>query len=297
MGHSRLRELSVRLLGGVRRVAPRRVAGGAWLWPGQPRTLQVKQMGPDKLRSVLVTSRPAARANPRAYQQALSTHLSVHLLDALLRQLEVNVVLDVGANRGQFGRSLRELGYAGRIVSYEPVSVNLTHLRRAAAGDPNWVVEAFALGDVDSTTDINVSSGPGKLSSLLPSNEFGRQRFANMRDVVATRETIEVRRLDHVCERGLTGIESPRIFLKLDTQGYDLLALAGAGDYLEQVVGLQSEVSCIAIYDGMPHLTEQIAVYEEAGFAAAGMYPVSRDDKTLAVVEFDLLMVRRGAAS
>jgi hypothetical protein len=43
----------------------------------------------------------------------------------------------------------------------------------------------------------------------------------------------------------------------------------------------------------MPHLTEQIATYEEAGFAVAGMYPVSRDTDSLAVIELDLLMVRR----
>jgi FkbM family methyltransferase len=255
----------------------------------------VERIGPRKLRSFLLTSRAAVRRYPRAYQQALSTHLSGHLLEALLRQLEVNVVLDVGANRGQFGRGLRELGFTGRIVSYEPVSTNLAQLREAAAADPNWMVEAFALGDVDSTADMKVSAGAGKLSSLLPSSDFGRKRFANMRDEVVARETIQVRRLDGVCHRAFAGIDRPRAFLKLDTQGYDLLALAGAGEYLKDFVGLQSEVSCIPIYTGMPHLTEQIAVYEDAGFAAAGLFPVTRDNETLAVIEFDLLMVRREA--
>ena len=56
---------------------------------------------------------------------------------------------------------------------------------------------------------------------------------------------------------------------------------------------MQSEVSCIPIYEGMPHLTQQIATYEEAGFASAGMFPVTWDHETLAVIEFDVLMVRR----
>ena len=43
----------------------------------------------------------------------------------------------------------------------------------------------------------------------------------------------------------------------------------------------------------MTHLTQQIATYEEAGFASAGMFPVSWDKETLAVIEFDVLMVRR----
>jgi FkbM family methyltransferase len=215
------------------------------------------------------------------------------LLETVLRRLDVNVVLDVGANRGQFGRKLRNLGYTGRIVSYEPVSVNLAELREAADGDPDWLVEGLALGDVDSTTDIHVAAGAGKLSSLLDSNEFGRKRFTNMRAEVAASETIQVRRLDAVCGRAVSGIDDPRLFLKLDTQGYDLQALAGAGDRLGDIVAMQSEVSCIPIYEGMPHLTQQIDAYEKAGFAAAGMFPVTWDHETLAVIEFDVLMVRR----
>jgi len=292
MGHPGLRGLNDRFLGSLRGVAPLRVAN-AWLWPRRPGRLEVKKLGPEALGSYLLTNPEAVRRHPRAYQNALSTQLSVHLLGTVLRRLDVNVVLDVGANRGQFGRSLRELGYRGRIVSYEPVSVNLAALREAADGDPEWLVEPVALGDVDSTTDIHVAAGAGKLSSLLDSNEFGRKRFTNMRDEVATRETIQIRRLDTVCGRAVAGIDVPRLFLKLDTQGYDLLALGGAGDRIGDVVALQSEVSCIPIYEGMPHLTQQIAAYEQAGFAAAGMFPVTWDKETLAVIEFDVLMVRR----
>ncbi len=292
MGHPGLRGLNDRILGSLRGVAPLRMAD-AWLWPRRPDRLEVTRLGPEALGSFLLTNPEAVRRHPRAYQHALSTQLTDHLLETVLRRLDVNVVLDVGANRGQFGRNLRNLRYTGRIVSYEPVSVNLAELREAAEGDPDWLVEPLALGDVDSATDIHVAAGAGKLSSLLDSNEFGRKRFTNMRDDVAVRETIQIRRLDAVWERAVAGIDDPRLFLKLDTQGYDLQALAGAGDRLGDVVALQSEVSCIPIYEGMPHLTDQIAAYEEAGFAAAGMFPVTWDHETLAVIEFDLLMVRR----
>ena len=292
MGHPGLRGLNDRILGSLRGVAPLRLAD-AWLWPRRVGRLEVKGLGPKALGSYLLTNPEAVRRHPRAYQHALSTQLSDHLLQTVLRRLDVNVVLDVGANRGQFGRNLRILGYTGRIVSYEPVSANLDKLREAAEGDQDWLVEPMALGDVDSTTDIHVSAGAGVLSSLLDSNEFGRKRFTNMRDEVAARETIQVRRLDAVCGRAVAGIDHPRLFLKLDTQGYDLQALAGAGDRLRDVVAMQSEVSCIPIYEGMPHLTQQIATYEEAGFASAGMFPVSWDHETLAVIEFDVLMVRR----
>jgi FkbM family methyltransferase len=295
LGRSAARTSGPRSLGALAPIAGQRLKEGVWLLQRAPKRLRATRVGPPRLGVFLLAEPNAVRRHLRAYQHALTTHLQEELLGGLLRRLDVNVVLDVGANRGQFAQLVRRIGYTGRVVSYEPVSSNLAPLRAAAASDPDWIVEDFALGDVESTARINVSGGPGKLSSLLPSNAFGRERFENLRDEVSTTETIQVRRLDAVFDRAVDGIDPPRVLLKLDTQGYDLPALTGAGDCLEDVVLLQSEVSCIPIYDGMPHLTEQIATYEASGFAVAGRYPVSRDPASLAVIELDLLMVRRGA--
>jgi len=289
------RSIGSRATGALAAAGAQRLAAGAWFWQRTPKRLRVRRLGPAKLDSFLLTNRAAVRRNPRAYQHALSAHLHEELLAALLTELGVNVMLDVGANGGEFAQLLRRIGYTGRIVSYEPVSTNLARLRKASASDPRWLVEGFALGDAESMSEINVAAGAGRLSSLLPSNAFGRERFENLREEASATETIQVRRLDRVWDRAVGDVERPRVFLKLDTQGYDLLALAGAGERLGDVVGLQSEVSCIPIYEGMPHLTEQIAAYEEAGFAVAGLYPVTRDSVSMAVVEFDLLMVRREA--
>lgn len=52
-----------------------------------------------------------------------------HDLVRLLHRYEIDLVLDVGAHRGDFGALLREAGYRGRIVSFEP----LRGPRRAAS--------------------------------------------------------------------------------------------------------------------------------------------------------------------
>jgi hypothetical protein len=78
----------------------------------------------------------------------------------------------------------------------------------------------------------------------------------------------------------------------MDTQGYDLQVLEGAGDALQQVVALQSEVACLPLYDGMPRLPEQLSTYEAAGFQTVGIFPVTQHPATMRAIEMDLLMVR-----
>jgi predicted xylose isomerase-like sugar epimerase len=56
-------------------------------------------------------------------------------LSMMLEAHRVNLVFDVGANQGQFARSLREIGYGGRIVSFEPLSEAWGKLRDAARTD------------------------------------------------------------------------------------------------------------------------------------------------------------------
>jgi len=256
------------------------------------------RVGGPEARSHLVVNERAAREEMARIQKDLSRYLAQEQVAWLLRELDVNVVLDVGANVGQYARELRGSGYRGRIVSFEPVSALAAELRKAAADDPDWLVYDCALGDEETTTEINVARGasrPALVSSLLPSSNFGKEWSEKLRDM--DRETIAVRRLESVFDDAVSGIENPRVFLKMDTQGYDVRAFRGAGDAIDQVVGLQSEVSCVPIYEGMPHLTEQLAVYEDAGFAPAGMFQVSRHRASMRIIEFDLMMVRAQATS
>ena len=58
--------------------------------------------------------------------------LAYHL-KTLLRQLEIDCVLDVGAHEGEFSGFLRDLDYAGEIISFEPVAASFAKLTRADA--------------------------------------------------------------------------------------------------------------------------------------------------------------------
>ena len=222
----------------------------------------------------------------RLCEQARDAHLHW-----LIEALEVDLVLDVGANRGQFGSGLRAGGYAGRLVSFEPAASPRAELERLAGADPAWEVRAWALGDTDGDAVLHAVDEESELGSLRPSSDFGRGWKESMGRT--REETVAVRRLDDAWD-DLAGGAS-RVLLKLDTQGFDLAAFRGAGRLVEAggpVVALLSEVACLPIYDGVPLMAEHLATYAASGWSLAGLYPVSFDRPTLRVIEHDAVLVR-----
>jgi hypothetical protein len=65
-----------------------------------------------------------------------------------LKVFEIDCILDVGANEGQFGESLRASGYTGDIVSFEPLNSAHINLLKRSKPDPHWHVHSrCAVGD------------------------------------------------------------------------------------------------------------------------------------------------------
>jgi hypothetical protein len=58
----------------------------------------------------------------------------------MLNHARVDLLLDVGANVGQYAMRRIETGYSGRIVSFEPLSGPRAALEKEAAGHPNWSI-------------------------------------------------------------------------------------------------------------------------------------------------------------
>jgi len=213
-----------------------------------------------------------------------------NILRDVLSTLSITCILDVGANVGQYASSLRAMGYADWIISFEPVSRNLQQLRTLAADDAKWRVFPWALGKEDGFAQINVMES-SLFSSFLQPDPTSAQRFDSANRVVAT-ERVEVKRLDGVLSECLKDIESPRIFLKLDTQGFDLQVLEGAEAVLQRIFALQSEVAFRKIYIGMPDFMQSLAQLLSKGFEVVDFVPVTREHDRLRVIEMDCIMIR-----
>ncbi|MCM8610670.1 FkbM family methyltransferase [Accumulibacter sp.] len=232
-----------------------------------------------------------ARFEP-IHQQAAAFGTVAHVMRRrqLFTSLRIDLVLDVGANVGQYGRELRS-NYSGQIISFEPVSNVYQELRRGIGNDRGWSAHNMALGRENTTLEINVSSST-VFSSFLKSSEFSQRTFGQSA-MPTKKERVAVKRLEELLPELVPDYRNRRIFLKMDTQGFDLEVFMGLGELKRYVHALQSEVSVIPIYDGMPHWTEGVSEYERHGFAIAGLFPVNMDGNR--VIEFDCLMVNASA--
>jgi FkbM family methyltransferase len=216
-------------------------------------------------------------------------------LATLIESLHIDCVLDVGANKGQFCKFLRHaIGYKGLVVSFEPLQSNIGALNSLASIDDNLIVKQCALGPRDGTARINVMADNCFSSFLRPDNS-GVREF-DRANVVDHCETVEVRRLDGILGDVAEARESRNLYLKMDTQGFDLEVLAGAERLLPRIVALQSEMSVLPIYAEMPSFEQSLAVLRQKGFEISGMYPVSRDP-CHRIIEFDCVMVNGAAVA
>ena len=106
---------------------------------------------------------------------------------------------------------------------------------------------------------------------------------------VAT-ENVSLCRLDDIASKYLT--PDSRVFLKIDTQGYESQVLDGASVLLDRLVGVQLELSLVPLYAGQPLCDQLIRRLFDAGFAMKTLWPGFRDRATGELLQFDAMFFR-----
>lgn len=186
----------------------------------------------------------------------------------LLQTYRVDLVLDVGANVGQFGGELRDLGYRGRIISFEPLASAYAALTRVAQADGAWQTLPIALGAAERTTTLHISgnSYSSSLLEMLPTHlELAPASIG------VGEQTAQVQTLDALFEN-LRG-EAGQVWLKIDTQGYELQVLKGAARSLAQIPTIQLEMSLVPLYRAAPLYQDCLAYLTARGYRLVSLEP------------------------
>ena len=186
----------------------------------------------------------------------------------MLNNHGIDMVFDVGANTGQFASQLRQLGYKQNIVSFEPLSSAFAVLSKKSATVANWSAVNSAIGNIDGTIAINISSNSVSSSILEISDEHVQAVPAS--SVIGT-EDVSIHKLSSIVDQWCPA--DKKLFVKVDTQGYEKSVVEGAHDCMHRISGFQLELSLTTLYAGEALFEDFIVLLKGYGFSLRGIEP------------------------
>jgi FkbM family methyltransferase len=179
----------------------------------------------------------------------------------IINNFEINLLLDIGANTGQYSSEIRRLGYFGEIISFEPLKDAYQDLLKVSKNDSKWSIRNLALGDKKEDNYINVSenSMSSSILKILPLHieSAPQSRYIN-------KQKIEIDTIDSVLKDNY--LDNHNVMVKIDTQGYEKKILEGAIRNIDKIRIIQLEMSIEPLYDGEINITDMIVYMKSIGF-------------------------------
>ena len=192
-----------------------------------------------------------------------------------ITKYDIDLVLDVGANIGQFANSLFKMGYEGSVLSFEPLSREYEELLSRSRSNPKWMVaERCAIGDIDGEIEINISENSLGSSHLLPTQKL---LMASPGSGFVGSEKVKMYKLSTIAPPFLKNFKSP--FLKIDVQGFEDQVLKGATEILADIKGLEIELSFVPLYEGQTVCEDMLGKIRQLGFYLHDLKPFFEDEK------------------
>ncbi|TAK71665.1 MAG: FkbM family methyltransferase [Betaproteobacteria bacterium] len=197
------------------------------------------------------------------------------------------LVVDIGANVGQFAVAATRLFNGVRVLSIEPDSRTADVLRHNLRAEKQTEVLVSAIGDYVGDARFHVNKDT-QVSSLL---ELGRDRIrAFPRSTVVEEITVKVTTLDVLFHE--RRVEGP-ILVKIDVQGFEDKVIRGGSNFLCGVDWVLVEVSFADLYDGEQDFSSISNLLDELGFKFLRPMNFHISPLTGEVMEMDALYCRR----
>ena len=212
------------------------------------------------------------------------------MLQQFLVGREIDLVLDVGANTGQYASMLRGLGYKNKIISFEPQKQAYSSLSKNSTKDKFWyIAPRSAIGAEDGEIEINLSKNSVSSSVLPILNSL--IEYAPETEYFG-KETVPLFKLDTITKPYSIGSFNS-ILLKIDVQGFEKSVIQGSLETLPLVNALQLELSLVPLYENQVLLYEMIGILSKLGFELYAIIPGFTDIKTGRMLQVDGIFTRK----
>lgn len=181
-----------------------------------------------------------------------------------LETLDIETLVDVGANTGQFARGFLQQRPGSLVYSFEPLEDCFHEFQREMAGVPGFTAFNVALGDSEGEVDFYRSKFSPS-SSLLPMGAAHKELFPFTSEI--TSEKVTLGTLDaffgSITIRG-------GLLIKIDVQGAEARVLSGGRRLLDRADAVVAEVGYLALYDGQATIGAISGALAEHGLTFMG---------------------------
>lgn len=207
----------------------------------------------------------------------------------VLIEKKIDILFDVGANAGQYAQEARRQGFKGRIISFEPLPDAHKKLLKNSKKDPLWIVhERIALGSKRGTGIIHVSENSYSSSFL----KITQRLLSNTPDTRYVKKiNVGVTTLDSVFNSYVK--KSNKVFLKIDTQGFESEVLKGSIKNLRNISGIQLELSTEPLYEKQKTYEYFLTFLKKYNFRLWSIIPGYWNTKTGQMLQFDGIFIKK----
>jgi FkbM family methyltransferase len=168
-------------------------------------------------------------------------------------------IVDIGANDGQWISAVRISNNKTSALCLEPLPKNFKRL--TSRGLENVDFLNFAVGNRNGVATINEASNSGLSSSILPMGPAHKNAAPHVK--ISRKLEIKIAKLSKILE----DYNYKKMFIKIDTQGYELDILKSINSATwKKVYAFEIEVNLIATYKNCGLIEEVISLLRSKGF-------------------------------
>jgi FkbM family methyltransferase len=186
----------------------------------------------------------------------------------LLELYKVDVVLDVGANTGQFYHHLRSYNRSVKVISVEAIPDLVNKLKLSAKDNSKWEIVgplAIAGSNGDVKFDISGNSVSSSLKKVLQKH-IEAEVSSECVEVI----TVPAATLDHAIQP-MVG-QDEVLALKIEVQGAEYDVIQGAENCIAQAAVIICELSLQPLYEDQKLWLDIIREFEARGMILCGLH-------------------------
>jgi FkbM family methyltransferase len=172
---------------------------------------------------------------------------------------ECDLVVDIGANNGQWMNSIRNHGYKGEAICIEPIKEN--YLKLKTRNFDKTTTLNCAIGNKNGYIYINQASNDGQSSSILELDSYHKSAAPEIKWL--GRKKVKIYKLSRILETS----QHNKIFVKIDTQGYEFEVLKSINKRtLTKILAFEIETNLVSTYKNVTVIEDVIKLLRGFGF-------------------------------